>query len=135
MITISLDQPSAQYRPGETISGSVSWPQLTEEIDGLEIRLLWYTEGKGSQDIEVVAVEKSEAPRSAGSIRFQFVAPTRPFSFSGKLISLAWTLEVVLLPTGEGFREPIVLSGDGREIQLAQSFDNVALKPAVKVSK
>lgn len=163
MITISLDQRSAEFRPGDTISGSVSWSQLPEHITGLEARLLWYTEGKGNQDLDVVASQQlmgepgdqSERLQNAssrmqdastrlssgsdgsqeGSARFDFTAPTRPFSFSGKLISLVWTIEVVLFPDADGYQEPITISSDGQEIELSQSFNKLALRPAVTVSR
>jgi hypothetical protein len=135
MIAISIDQPTSNFRPGEIISGTVSWSDLAPQTEGLETRLLWYTEGKGSQDVEVVDSVKHEAPQSAGSFRFEFVAPTRPFSFSGKLISLLWTIEVVLFPSHEGFREPLTISSDGSEIKLDRSFGDTALQPSLTLSR
>lgn len=135
MITISLDQSTTQYRPGETISGTVSWTELGAETDGIEIRLLWYTQGKGNQDLEVVESLPRNITQPTGSTPFEFTAPTRPFSFSGKLISLIWTIEVVVFPSQDGYREQVTLSHHGAEIKLDRSFEDSALKSSVKVGK
>jgi hypothetical protein len=133
MITISLDQSNTGFRPGETIVGTVSWSDLGEHSDKLETRLVWYTEGKGNQDIEVVKSLPSQVTQPDGSARFEFTAPTRPFSFTGKLISLIWVIEVVVFPSREGYREPITLSLDGSEIKLEKSLDEEALKSSVSI--
>ncbi len=134
MITISFDDSTTHFRPGETVSGTVSWSGLGSETDRLDIRLLWYTEGKGDQDVEVVNSLPLTVTQPDGSTGFEFTAPTRPFSFSGKLISLIWAIEVVLFPGREGFREPMTLSMDGSEVKLEKSFEGEALKPSVRVS-
>ena len=133
MISISLDQPNAQFRPGETISGNVAWSDLGDNTEKLDTRLLWYTEGKGNQDIEVVSSLPTLVTQPDGSAPFEFTAPTRPFSFSGKLISLVWVIEVVGFPSREGYRETITLSLDGSEIKLEKSFDEQALKSSVSI--
>jgi hypothetical protein len=133
MITISIDQSTPQYRPGETISGTASWTELGAETEGIEIRLLWYTEGKGNQDLEVVESVPGNITHPTGLAKF--TAPTRPFSFSGKLISLIWTIEVVLFPSRDGYREQVTLSHIGSEIKLDKSFEDSALKSSVKIGK
>jgi hypothetical protein len=135
MITISIDQSTPQYRPGETISGTASWTELGAETEGIEIRLLWYTEGKGNQDLEVVESVPGNITHPTGLAKFEFTAPTRPFSFSGKLISLIWTIEVVLFPSRDGYREQVTLSHIGSEIKLDKSFEDSALKSSVKIGK
>ena len=133
MITISLDQSNTHFRPGEAISGTVSWADLGEQTDKLETRLVWYTEGKGNQDIEVIKSLPLHVTQPDGSARFEFTAPTRPFSFSGKLISLIWVIEVVVFPNRDGYREPLTLSLDGSEIKLEKSFKGEALESSVNI--
>ena len=101
MITIRFDASTAKFSPGEGISGTVSWSDLGPKTMKLETRLIWYTEGKGDQDIEIVMSLPSDVTQPDGSARFEFTAPTRPFSFSGKLISLIWAVEVVVFPEGQ----------------------------------
>jgi hypothetical protein len=49
---------------------------------------------------------------------FQIRAPKGPYSFSGKLISLIWALEIVVQPSEESGRTLITISPTGEEILL-----------------
>lgn len=99
MITITLDRGGdpPTFTPGETISGSVSWADR-EETESIEIRLIWYTIGKGDRDAESVDVNKIVDLRSQDQSRFSFVAPHRPNSFAGQLIAIQWAIEVIKFP-------------------------------------
>jgi hypothetical protein len=122
MITIKLtDEVNAQdnaYRPNEPITGDVGWSELPTETEQVQVRLIWYTEGKGTQDFAIVASEKLDAPMEQGNHRFHFVAPNRPSRFSGKLISLIWAIEVIVFPSKETERKTIIISPSGSEIRL-----------------
>ena len=50
-----------------------------------------------------------------------FVLPPAPYSFSGKLISLIWAVEVVAEGIKEASRLEFTLSPDGREITLSSA--------------
>ena len=122
MITIKLtaeinDQVNA-YRPYEPITGEVIWSELPEKTEQIQVRLIWYTEGKGTQDFAIVTSKKLDAPAQQGSHRFEFVAPNRPSSFSGKLISLIWAIEVIVFPSKEAERKTLVVSPSGTEVLL-----------------
>lgn len=104
MIALKLDRNS--FKPGEMLEGEAPGGA------GLEVRLFWYTEGKGTQDLEVVATQTLDA---AG--RFRLKLPAAPYSFSGKLISLIWAVEVVGHSDGAP-REELLVSPDGAEILL-----------------
>ena len=54
MLTINTTDSGRWFKPGETIEGEVSW-HLDDDAGAIEIRLFWYTDGKGSQDVEVNA--------------------------------------------------------------------------------
>lgn len=122
MITIKFQEPSKSYAPGESIAGTIAWTKLESKTDSLEVRLIWYTEGKGDRDIEIVDVLPFENPGPKDTLNFQFTAPTRPFSFSAKLISLVWAVELVQFPSEEGTKETIVISSDRNEIILEKSI-------------
>jgi hypothetical protein len=53
-----------------------------------------------------------------GEQRVSLRAPSGPYSFSGRLISLLWALEAVAEPGGEVARREIVLSPSGEEVRL-----------------
>jgi len=106
-----------QFRPGDEIAGKVLW-LLDRPAEQVEVRLFWYTEGKGTQDVEVVATCRVDASQPRGESEFRFAAPNGPYSFSGRLISLLWALEAVAPPSKDVDRLPITLSPTGQEILL-----------------
>jgi hypothetical protein len=107
-----------KYRPGEEVSGKALCI-FDEEPEAVEIRLFWYTEGKGSQDVEIVDVVRIDSPGTRREVEFKFTFPRQPYSFSGKLISLVWAVEAVALPSEQTERLGITVSPTGREISLA----------------
>jgi len=108
VLTITTESGGTWYRPGEIVRGSVTW-RLEEEPVGLEIRLFWFTSGKGTRDVEVVASRSVERPGLAGSAVFELQIPRGPYSFSGRLITLSWAVEAVALPNGEITRLDLVV--------------------------
>jgi len=120
MIKIEFDKATDSFQPGEQIAGTVTWSE--EDGNSLEIRLFWYTVGKGDRDFELIENREVEPFASSGSKRFQFTAPTRPHSFSGKLISLQWSIEAIVFPQETTSRRDLIISNSEREINLlAQS--------------
>ena len=128
MIKISFNEPSATFAPGDPINGTVTWKSVSEDTSHFEIRLIWFTSGKGSIDVEVVDSISVAKTAAAGETEFKFTAPTRPFSFSAKLISLNWSVEVVEFPSCDGHKQNFVLSSDRNEIFLKKSFDSDLIK-------
>ena len=115
LIEIHLDHDGVAYTPGESISGTVTW-QLDAPATGVEVRLFWYTRGKGTTDVQVVKAQQFDAPGSTGRRAFKFVLPEEPYSFSGKLISLIWALEAVVQPGERLQRLELVVAPLGREV-------------------
>lgn len=106
----------AAHRPGEELRGEATW-HLAAAPESLSLRLFWYTQGKGTQDVEVAETLEIE-PSAEGSREFRFLLPEGPYSFSGTLISLVWAVELVAEPGGEAARAEIVVSPTGREIRI-----------------
>jgi hypothetical protein len=117
MLTISIDEGGRWFKPGETINGTVEW-FLDDDVDEVEVRLFWFTSGKGTRDVEVVARVHVEQPGRNGNRSFSFRVPTRPYSFSGSLITLTWGIELVALPGGETERLDLVIGPRPVEVQL-----------------
>jgi hypothetical protein len=117
-ITVATYEDKRTFRPGEKVSGKVLWI-LDDRPEAFEIRLFWYTEGKGTQDVEIVDVMKIDSSAEHREDEFSFTLPNGPYSFSGKLISLLWAIEAVVLPSEQAERLGITVSPTGREIVLA----------------
>jgi hypothetical protein len=116
-LSITLRQDKTVFAPGETIQGTIQW-NLDANPERLELSLFWYTSGKGTRDVGVVQTVPLEDPGSLGSKEFSFTLPQGPYSFSGRLISLIWALELTCMPDGAIARQEITVSPTGREILL-----------------
>jgi hypothetical protein len=99
-LRIATDNDQTWFEPGSTVAGTVSWA-TDEEADAVELRLFWYTSGKGTEEVELVDRLRMAKPGRHGERNFSFRLPQRPYSFSGRLITLHWGLELVLEPTNE----------------------------------
>ena len=117
-ITIDIDGGRDAFRPGEELRGTVTW-ELDEPATGVEVRLFWYTRGKGTQDVKVVKVSRFDtAGLRRGRHDFRFVLPNSPYSFSGKLVSLVWALEAIAEPGERSARRDVVIAPEATEIRL-----------------
>ncbi len=116
-LSIDLIENRTAFEPGAEMNGSASWT-LDRPAHALELRLFWFTRGKGTEDTGVVATQRFEQPLAQESRSFHFRLPQVPYSFSGKLISLIWALELVAYPSKEVARREIVLAPGGSEVRL-----------------
>lgn len=111
------------FDPAETIAVDVQW-ELADEPDALELRLVWNTSGKGDADIGVEKTIPLDAPGLTGSRRLDVELPAAPYSFSGKLVSLIWALELVAQPSNESSRTEITIAPGRREVLLHRENDS-----------
>ena len=114
---------------GEEISGRVEWSGGDSSVDpnrqvSAEVRLFFYTSGKGSRDVEIVATHRMEGIGESGESEFRMKIPeASPPSFSGQLVSLEWALEFQIETSGETERCEITVSPTGQEISLYKYDD------------
>ncbi len=67
--------------------------------------------------MHIIDIKKIK-PLAQGKMNFQFELPDAPYSFSGKLITLTWSVEFID-DTGKNVAaEEFFLSPTGKEIQL-----------------
>lgn len=116
-LKIEIDNGRTSFRSGERIAGSLTW-RLNDAPKSLVLRLFWHTAGRGTQDVKVVEQVVFDNPVMAGSKPFSLQLPSGPYSFSGKLISLIWSLELIVEPAGAVDRVDLVVSSSGMEVQL-----------------
>ena len=126
MIRLGLRENKTAFRPGENIEGAALW-ELQQAPKLAEVRLVWFTRGKGTEDGETVETVKFDNPPPADTRQFSFRAPDAPYSFSGTLIALIWAVEFVAKPGGEFERIEITIAPDAKEIVLPR-----IPQPAVK---
>ena len=111
---LTTEHDVRNFTPGERLRGLARWldPIPTQSV---ELRLFHYTEGKGTQDVDVVHTLPLDAPGP-----FEFQLPRGPCSFSGRLVSLAWALELVITPGNQVAPVDLVLSPTAEEIDLTR---------------
>lgn len=119
-IVVETDHGTTAFRPGDLVEGTVRW-QLSEPPEGIELRLFWSTEGRGTQDLEVVETIPFENPGALDRRTFRVRLPEGPYSFSGRLITLSWGLEALAQPGDRAGGLQITLSPTGEEIRLHPS--------------
>lgn len=119
-LVIELENGRTVYRPGDTISGRVRWHR-DDDVRSAEVRLGWFTQGKGTGDGALVEAMTTEHLAAQGTLPFRFILPEGPWSFSGALVTLAWTIELVLEPGHDVAGSEILLTPSGSEIRLADA--------------
>lgn len=133
-LAIRPQDKRTEFRPGEVLEGSVDWEVGKRDGPGgasaVELRLIWFTRGKGTADVSVEEARRFEASSASGKGKYRFVLPAAPYSFSGKLISLSWALELVDLAGDEATQWEFILAPDGREVLLPQGQGSAELAAA-----
>jgi hypothetical protein len=119
-LKILLRDERRSFRCGETVEGVAGW-RLEKPPASVELRLFWFTRGKGTEDVGVVNRIRFDVPQQEEGRKFSFTLPAEPWSFSGQLISLIWALELVADPGGHTARVEFVVSPTGQEILLHQN--------------
>jgi hypothetical protein len=120
-LTIAPTSGDASRKPREVLELLAQW-SLPSTPRSLEARLFWFTRGKGTEDVGVVATEVVPAPAAQGTHRVKFTLPEAPYSFSGRFISLIWAVDLVADKTAA--RWEFVLAPQGREILLPETPTN-----------
>jgi hypothetical protein len=110
LVSIIIDHRQTPHLPGSALSGEFQVDAVeADEISAVELSVLWYTEGKGDEDLGVHHFERftGEDPPSASLIelrRFSVTLPRSPLSYEGVLIKLRWCVRVrVFLKSGRNY--------------------------------
>ncbi len=108
-LSITIDGNQMAFRPGETVRGTIRW--LYESRPGrIELRLIWFTEGPGPDDVGVVDTLTQEDAFPSDSRMFQFRLPSGPFSYNGNSFRVWWSLELTAPARKDCTRLELVVS-------------------------
>jgi hypothetical protein len=116
---IALQDNRTAYRPGEMAQGTVSWSFAERVPRAMELRLFWFTRGRGTQDVSAVENLRFDRPQAREERPFRLRLPYAPYSFGGELVSLHWALELVSDFPEAFARVEIVLSPSAAVIELS----------------
>jgi hypothetical protein len=116
-VTIQLAENRNSFSPGERITGQVSW-QFDVPPESAELRLRWFTDGRGIGDEDIVQTIPFPAPQATETRPFSLTLPEAPYSFTGTLITLSWSLEAVFQPNDYTGSVGLILAPGGEAISL-----------------
>jgi hypothetical protein len=109
-VTIRLDQETAAYTPGDTLSGRYEFSSRdTPDAEAVEVSVLWFTDGKGDEDLGVHHFERHSAQDTATLAayrdrRFLTRLPNSPLSYEGAIVQIRWGARVPGRRPGAGGR-------------------------------
>jgi hypothetical protein len=104
-IRLMLDSPTAHYQPCERLSGRYMLDSTQAlSVRAAELSVLWYTAGKGEEDMAVHHFERlvDEADRPLDlrvPRRFATVLPASPLSYDGRIVKICWCVRLRLYLT------------------------------------
>ena len=119
MSTLDIQTRTGQknFRPADEVTGTAMW-QLDKPPKSVELRLFWFTRGKGTTDVGVAETVTFDGAGQSDRRDFRVRLPAVPYSFSGKLISVVWALELIAQPGNQSTRFELTMSPTGTEVAL-----------------
>lgn len=100
LISICLEGQKKQYQPGEELTCEYQIDAVEAgDLQAVEASVLWFTEGKGEEDLSVHYFER-RIPGDAedGDLRpmrrFRTRLPNSPLSYRGAILSIRWCVRV-----------------------------------------
>lgn len=109
---ISISDAQRVFAPGETLFGRVEIPwELAETCTSIEVSCLWYTIGKGEEDLGVLSFLRIDGRKEVRSNEcwrrdFEIQLPPSPVSYRGVIVSIVWCVRLRLFPEDA---KPIVI--------------------------
>ena len=116
-VVIQLAENRTTFSPVERITGQVSW-QFDAPPESGELRLRWFTDGRGIDDEDIVQTIPFPTPQATETRPFSLTLPEAPYSFAGALITLSWALEAVFQPHDYTGSVGLILAPGGEAISL-----------------
>jgi hypothetical protein len=99
LISIQIQGNRPCYCPGDVLECDYQIDAVpAEDLVAVEASVLWYTEGKGGEDMGVHYFERRMPADAEGDLRqwrrFQTVLPNSPLTYDGTLIRVRWCVRV-----------------------------------------
>lgn len=92
-IEVQFDRADRRYGPGEGLRVRYDVGGLEgDALRAVEHSVLWYTEGKGEEDLCVHFFERATKPGGTGS--FAMTLPRSPLSYEGVIVKIRWCVRV-----------------------------------------
>ena len=102
LLSLQLREPRKLFFPGEELDCECQIDAVdADEIQAVETSVLWYTEGKGDEDLGVHFFERRVPSEVEGGDlrplhRFKTILPSSPLSYPGEIVKVRWCARVRL---------------------------------------
>jgi hypothetical protein len=116
-LRIDIENGRTACAPGDTLAGHVTW-SVDRDPSSAELRLFWYTSGKGTQNVGVVQTVPFDRPQRSDRRDFRMILPLAPYSCSGTLVSIVWAMELIVEPGSQTERVELTIAPGGNEVVL-----------------
>ena len=100
LVSVQIQAQNGAFVPGDTITCDYQIDAVgADDLQAVEAAILWYTEGKGDEDIGIHFFER-RVPADAEENdlrswrRIQTVLPNSPLSYEGEIIQIRWCFRV-----------------------------------------
>jgi hypothetical protein len=99
LISIRLDNPRKHYYSSDTLHCQYQVDRIDPAlIHAMEVSVLWYTEGKGEEDLGIHYFERHVSGQQTPDLRtfkeFSVALPMSPLSYEGIIIKIQWCTRV-----------------------------------------
>jgi hypothetical protein len=104
-IDVVFDRPDREYAPGAGLSVRYQVRGVGPDlVRAIEQSIVWYTEGKGEEDLAVHTFERLAEPAARAAVvdggRFSATLPPSPLSYEGVIVKIRWCARVRLFFSG-----------------------------------
>lgn len=102
LISLGLRPPRQIYKPGDKLEFEYQIDAVEpDDVQAIESSVLWYTEGKGDEDLAVHFFERRvPAEAEDGNLcplhQVSTVLPNSPLSYDGAIVKIRWCVRVRL---------------------------------------
>jgi hypothetical protein len=126
-IDVHFDQPQHSYAPGDLVVIRYHVRDVDpDRVRGIEQSVVWYTEGKGEEDLGVHAFTRLDERAAhrvvADGSEFSVRLPASPLSYEGVIVKIRWCVRVRLF------------FGSGRDFVSEHEFEVGGIPPAHRVA-
>ncbi len=100
LISLGIRNDQRVFRPGDLLECEYQIDAVElDEVQAVEASVMWYTEGKGDEDIGVHFFERRlPADVEDGDLRhlhrFDTVLPNSPLTYAGAIVKIRWCVRV-----------------------------------------
>lgn len=103
VVLVNFSMADRHYEPLETLAVRYTVEGIdVRDVRAVERSVLWYTEGKGEEDLGVHSFERMREPTADRQLLGEFSCqlPPSPLSYEGLIVKIRWCVRIRLFFAG-----------------------------------